>query len=241
MRPAFPLVTPLPTVPLLVVATLLLMAAGAPAQTLGNPSSLSGGGDQLSERYNKAKKGVTIDEWVRRLADDDPGIRLEAVKSLGDSGEAEANTYLMQAVGDPDPRVRAKAVDYLGKVRATDATLFLIQRLFMRGTEDALRHRVLMALGKIGDSRASRPILEFLGRDLEPDIRGTAIYTLGEVGDASIEQELRELAETEMHPGLKRLAYDAIAKVTARQQAAKNESIFPTALDAALRTEPEQP
>ena len=223
------------TIPIIALGALLLTTSGSVAQ-LSNRSSLNQGG-----RDNNAKRSVSIDKWVRRIGEDDPAARLDAVKSLGESGEPAANHFLMQAVGDTDPRVRAKAVDYLGRARATNATLFLIQRLSVRGTEDALRHRVLMALGKIGDSRASRPILEFLGRDLEPDIRGTAIYTLGEVGDGSIEQDLRELAESEEHPRLKRLITDALAKVSARQTAMTDQTAFPTAIDAALQPELQQP
>jgi HEAT repeat protein len=228
------------TAPALVLA--LLWTASAEAQYgFGTDSnSLSAGQTSISDRYNKAKRGASLEEWVRRLGNDDPEVRLEAVKSLGDSGNPEANKYLMQAVGDPDPRVQSKAVDYLGKVKATDATIFLIQRLFMRGTSDPLRHRILMALGKIGDARASRPILEFLQRDLAPDVRGTAIFALGEIGDASIRADLARLQETEEHPRLRRLAAEAIAKISARElQPAQPVRGFPTALEAALH--PERP
>lgn len=225
------------------IVLLLAWASLAPAQYgstySNNPSGIGGGPDSLTDRYNRARRGTTIDEWVRRLGDDDPEIRLEAVKSLGESGEPKANDYLMQAVGDSDPRVQAKAVEFLGRVQATDATLFLIQRLFMRGTGDPLRHRILMALGKIGDSRASRPIIEFLGRDVDPDMRGTAIYALGEIGDASIRQDLEALREREEHPRLKRLVGDALVKISTRQPSEPTEArIFPTALEAALQTEP---
>jgi HEAT repeat protein len=202
-----------------------------------SPTGL-GQGDSLSDRYNKAKRGANIEEWVRRLGDDNPETRLEAVKSLGDSGDPKANDYLMQAAGDPDPRIQSKAIDYLGKIRATDATIFLIQRLFMTGTTDPLRHRILMALGKIGDSRASRPILEFLERDAAPDIRGTAIYAVGEIGDVTIRDDLERLRDREPHPRLKRLVTDALAKISARQpQRVEEAHAFPTALDAALKPE----
>ncbi|MGH7823455.1 MAG: HEAT repeat domain-containing protein [Candidatus Binatia bacterium] len=206
---------------------------------LGSPSTgANPGGDSLSDRYNKAKRGATIDEWVRRLREDDPETRLEAVKSLGESGDPKANDYLMQAVGDPDPRIQSKAIDYLGKIRATDATTFLIQRLFMTGTSDHFRHRILMALGKIGDSRASRPVLEFLERDIDGDIRGTAIYAIGEIGDVTIRQDLERLRDRETHPRLKRLASEALAKISARQPAKVEAAhAFPTALDAALQPE----
>ncbi|MGH7857208.1 MAG: HEAT repeat domain-containing protein [Candidatus Binatia bacterium] len=219
---------------------LLALTALAEAQYgLGSPSTgANPGSDSLSDRYNKAKRGATIDEWVRRLREDDPETRLEAVKSLGDSGDPKANDYLMQAVGDPDPRIQSKAIDYLGKIRATDATTFLIQRLFMTGTSDPLRHRILMALGKIGDSRASRPILEFLERDVDDDIRGTAIFAIGEIGDTTIHDDLARLRDRETHPRLKRLASDALAKISARQPVKVEEHDFPTALDAALQTEP---
>ena len=224
---------------ILVFSALLLMPAAADAQYgIGDSGSQIGGQDSLSQRYNKARKGATLEEWVRRLSDDDPETRLEAVKSLGDSGDAEANKYLMQAVGDPDPRIQSKAVEYLGKVRATDSTIFLIQRLFMTGTTDPLRHRILMALGKIGDARASRPILEFLERDVDPDMRGTAIYALGEIGDATIHEDLKHLRDEENHPRLRRLADEALAKISSRQPQGEPEArVFPTALEAALTPE----
>jgi HEAT repeat protein len=201
-------------------------------------SGLGFGNDSMRERYNKAKNGANIDEWVRRLGDDDPAKRLEAVKSLGDSGDPKANAYLMQAVGDSDPRIQTKAVDYLGRTRATDSTLFLIQRLFMTGTNEALRHRILMALGKIGDSRASRPILEFVERDIAPDIRGTGIYAVGEIGDLSIRDDLMAFRDREADPRLRRLADEALAKIATRQAVpVRDAGAFPTALDAALQTE----
>jgi HEAT repeat protein len=226
-----------------VIALLLAGAIPAAAQFgstyADNPSGIAGGSDNITDRYNRARRGTTIDEWVRRLKDDDPEIRLEAVKSLGDSGDPKANDYLMQGVGDPDPRIQSKAVEYLGKVQATDATTFLIQRLFMTGTSDPLRHRILMALGKIGDSRASRPLLELLNRDIDPDMRGTAIYALGDIGDTSIRQALEALREREEHPLLKRLISESLVKIETRQPSAPLQArIFPTALEAALQTEP---
>lgn len=198
----------------------------------------STGGDSIRQRYNKAKNGANIADWSLRLQDADPEKRLEAVKSFGDSGDPKANDYLMQAVGDPDPRVASKAVEYLGRIRATDATLFLIQRLFMNGTSDPLRHRILMALGKIGDARASRPILEFIEGDVRDDVRGTGIYAIGEIADQSIREQLLRFRETEDDPRLKRLVDEALVKIATRQPpVAKDSNLFPTALDAALKPE----
>ena len=104
----------------------------------GSASSVfsSAGDSSVQSRYNKAKKGANISEWVKRLGDDDPDKRLDAVKSLGDSNDPKAIDYLIQAVNDADPRVEAKAVDYLGRLHAADSTPFLIQKLFTVGTKD---------------------------------------------------------------------------------------------------------
>jgi HEAT repeat protein len=207
----------------------------------GSSSDLfsSAGDSNVVSRYNKAKKGANLSEWVRRLADDDPERRLEAVKSLGDSNDPKAIDYLVQAVGDGDPRIEAKAVDYLGKLHAADATPFLIQKLFTVGTKQKLRHRILMTLGKIGDPRASRPILQYVMQDPNLDTRGAGIYAIGEIGDQSIRDDLKRFSEIEEDARLKQLAQDALIKIALRQttEAPKEPASFPTALEAALSTE----
>jgi hypothetical protein len=72
--------------------TLVVKAPPAAAQGQVNPY-------RVQQRYNDAKKGKSIDEWTKKLNDTDPGVRLEAVRSLGDSGQPEAIEYLIQATG----------------------------------------------------------------------------------------------------------------------------------------------
>jgi HEAT repeat protein len=207
----------------------------------GNTSDLvnSGGTTDVVSRYNKATKGRSLTEWVRYLGDDDPVRRLDAVKSLGDSNDPKAIDYLIGAVNDSDPRVESKAVDYLGKLHAADSTPFLIQKLVTVGTRDRLRHRIVMTLGKIGDPRASRALLQYVMQDGNPDIRGAGIYALGEIGDQSIREDLQRFSDYEDDPRLKRLADEALTKIATRQLAPppRKPSIFPTALDAALSTD----
>jgi HEAT repeat protein len=207
----------------------------------GSPGSVfsSAGDTSVQSRYNKAKRGANLTEWVKRLSDDDPDKRLDAVKSLGDANDPKAIDYLIQAVNDPDARVQAKAVDYLGKLHAADSTPFLIQKLFTVGTKDKLRQRIVMTLGKIGDPRAGPPLLQFVMQDGNTDLRGCGIFAIGEIGDPSIREELQRYAEIEEDPRLKRLTSEALIKIATRQPpvAPKNPSSFPTALDAALSTE----
>jgi HEAT repeat protein len=202
----------------------------------------SAGDSGVVSRYNKAKNGSNLQEWVRRLGDDDPENRLEAVKSLGNSNDPKAIDYLVQAIGDSDPRIEAKAVDYLGRNHAVDATPFLIQKLFTVGTTQKLRHRILMSLGKIGDPRASEPILQYVMQDKNLDTRGAGIFAIGEIGDQSIREKLKLYAEIEENPALKQLANDALMKIALHPPAPprKEPSAFPTALEAALSTEKEK-
>ena len=62
---------------------------------------------------------------------------------------------------------RIKAIDTLGHIKAKEATPLLIQQLFMRDTDLGTKQRILACLGKIGDTRATRPLIDFLARDLE--------------------------------------------------------------------------
>ena len=208
---------------------------------LGGGSNVfsSGGDSSVQSRYNKATKGSSLREWVRHLNEDDPEKRLEAVKSLGDSNDPKAVDYLVQAVNDPDPRVEAKAVDYLGKLRATDSTPFLIQKLFTVGTKERLRQRIVMTLGKIGDPRASRPLLQYVSQDMNPDVRGAGIFAVGEIADQSMQEELQRFSDEQTDPRLKRLASEALIKIATRRPAPtkSNPSLFPTALEAALATD----
>ena len=186
----------------------------------------------------KAQHGASIAEWAKRLNDDDPTKRLDAVKSFGESNDPKAVDYLVQAVNDPDPRVEAKAVDYLGRLHAADSTMFLIQKLFTVGTRDKLRQRIVMTLGKIGDPRATKPLLQYVSQDVNTDIRGAGIYAIGEIADKSVSEELQRFSDQQTDPRLKRLAHEALAKVSTRVPAPSTRSSpFPTALEAALSTE----
>ena len=206
----------------------------------GTNDLVSSGGDTgVQSRYNKATKGRSLTDFIKYLGDDNPDKRLEAVKSLGDSNDPKAVDYLIQAVNDPDSRVESKAVDYLGKLHAADSTPFLIQKLFTVGTGDKLRQRIVMTLGKIGDPRATQPLLQYVSQDVNPDIRGAGIYAIGEIGDQSIHEDLQRFRDYQDDPRLKRLVSEALTKIATRQlaPAPRKASTFPTALEAALSTE----
>ncbi len=198
------------------------------ASILAAPGSAQVSGQHARQRYEKATKGASIDDFVKRLGSEDGDTRLEAVKSLGTSGEPKAVEYLIQAMGDPDVRVQAKAIALLGDLRATDAVPILVQYLSRTTTNNNLKQMILAALGKIGDARAAIPIAEFLQRDLDPSTRGTGVFALGEIAAADSRDALKRIAENEEDPSVRRLATEALGKVEYRQAAVKREVKAPS-------------
>ncbi len=179
------------------------------------------------QQRNRAQAG-SLDEHIRKLNNPDPDTRLEAVRQLASSRDRKAVEYLIQALGDGDTRIRAKAVEALGEMRAADATQVLVQQLFLRSSEPAMKQRILAALGKIGDPRAARPIVEFLQLDLDQSTRGTAVYALGEIGAAEGLEILHQIALGDEDPTIRRLAQEATAKIEYYQSAKAREAKGPT-------------
>lgn len=158
-----------------------------------------------------------IDESTKNLRDEDPAVRLDAVKSLAASQDKKAVEHLIEATADLDPRVKIKAIDALGTLRAADATPVLVQVLYMRESEPWLQQRVLVSLGKIGDTRSAKPIADFLARDTDAATKGTAIYALGEIGDPNSVPELKRIGDSSSDETTQRLVRDAVAKIEQRQ------------------------
>jgi HEAT repeat protein len=192
------------------IAALLVVAFVAPAVAQVNPF-------RVQQRYKEASSGKSIDDYTKRLNDPDPATRLDAVKSLGESGKEEAIEYLIQATGDSDEGVRIKAIDYLGKLRATAATQILVQKLFMRDVPVPVQQRILVSLGRMGDVRAAAPIAEYMTRDIDAATKGTAVFALGEIGDqASIPKLQAVQTDPQSDAHMQNLAGEAVAKINRR-------------------------
>jgi HEAT repeat protein len=198
-----------------VVLAAVAMALPASAQLgLGLPGD-NGSGRAESKQPNPGSNQV--DEFARELREDDPVRRLEAVKNLATQKDEKAVELMIEAMSDQDLRVRLKAIECLGNAKASAATPVLIQSLYLTETEPWLKQKVLVALGKIGDSRASQPITDFLSRDVDTPTLGTAVYALGEIGDQSTLDELEDIAAKNEEPSIQRVARDAIAKINQKQ------------------------
>src|SRR5262249_35936132 len=190
----------------LLAFAVVALPAYAPAQT---PLDGNGPRPRLRDTAKGAQSTQKLDDSVRKLQSDDLPTRLEGVRALGEVTDPKATDYLIAAASDPEMAVRVKAIDTLGQVKAKEATPLLIQQLIMRDTDAATKRRILASLGKIGDTRATAPILDLLARG-DSEIRGNAIFALGDIGDRTAIPALEKLANNEPDRNLKALAQEAI-------------------------------
>jgi HEAT repeat protein len=214
------------------LAAVLLPALGA-AQIPGDTDPPR---TRLRDRYRTPQTTQKLSDNVRKLQSEDPAERLEAIHGLGELNEPKAIEYLVGAANDPDMRIRIKAIDTLGQIKAKDSIPLLVQQLFMRDTDLGTKRRILVSLGKIGDDRATRPIIDFLSRDVDPSARGNAIFALGDIGDPAAITPLEAIAN-DGDPGLRGLAAEAVRKIRARPA----PSVVPPALAVDRRGGPPQP
>ncbi|MFC5368421.1 HEAT repeat domain-containing protein [Salinirubrum litoreum] len=145
---------------------------------------------------------AVADRLVPALSDDTPAVRRAVADLLGSVTTPAATTALCRATTtDPDAEVRATAVTALGQQfagrqqgretatddRRDDAVEALLTALT---DESAVRERVPDALGRLGDERATEPLIDALSGDSRREdaaddvpVRRAAANALGNLGD----------------------------------------------------------
>jgi len=201
------------------VGALAAMAlALLPALVAAQVPAAQDGRQRLQNRFggsqDRPQQQQKFDEALRKFNDEELQTRLEGVEALGRTDDApKALGYLLQAANEPTPSIRLKAIDTLGNIRARGAVAPLVQQLFMRDTDKNTKQHILVALGKIGDPRATRPVLDFLARDNDAGLEGNAIFALGEIGDKTALEPLELIAHTDGDASLQALARTAVRKI----------------------------
>lgn len=220
------------------IALVIVAMAWSAATTTAwaQPSPIDGRG-RLRDRYDKPRQQQKLDDSIRKFGEEDIQERLEGVEGLGEnSTDAKAVEYLLRGAADADLSVRVKAIDVIGDNRVKQAVPLLVQQLFMRDTSLATKQHILASLGKIGDPNATKPILDFLARDVEPSVRGSAVYALGDIGDRAALPALEKLAKESSDENFRGLAQSAIRKI----QEKPAPSVVPPALaDRRAQPQPE--
>jgi HEAT repeat protein len=164
------------------------------------------------------RHGESDDELIKdakkRVADADPRVRVEGLEKLRYVSNAnEANQILFRGLTDVDVRVRIKAIDVLGARGVNDAVPAMSQQLFLRETPAIEKLHLVAALGRIGDTRGTMPIMEYLDEADDEDSRGTAVFALGEIGDPRANDKLIQVDEGDKSAMVRKLAQEALEKI----------------------------
>jgi HEAT repeat protein len=145
---------------------------------------------------------AVADRLVPALSDDTPAVRRAVADLLGSVTTPTATAALCRAItDDADPEVRATAVSALGQQFAgrkrahetatDDRRDAAVDALLTALTDDPeVRERVPDALGRLGDERATEPLIDALSADTPSDgsaadtaVRRAAANALGNLGD----------------------------------------------------------
>ena len=152
-------------------------------------------------------------------------VRRNAVRALGQIGDAGALEALITALHDDDVLIRAEAAEALGRLGDGRAVEPLIKAL-----DDgyAVGSAAARALGRLGDGRAVEPLIDLLHGCYECG-REAAAEALGQLGDARAVQPLASLLQDE-DAEMRKIAAQALARIGWRPDGSEAKAAFLVAL-----------
>ncbi len=174
------------------------------------------------------------------LQDEDPEIRAQAAKAIGDVRHAPAAARLMELLRDPSARVRFFAAEALGLLEHAPAVTAIIGMLEANDEQDAyLRHAGALGLARIG---LAAPIMELADHPSAP-VRIAAVVALRRLQHAGVARFLQDedlFIVTEAARAINdddsiEGALGALAMVLARE-GVSGESLVRRAINANLRS-----
>ena len=174
-----------------------------------------------------ANKTMTPEAALRDATHQDPRARVRAADALGKVGAEVADracAALRKLLADDKPDVRYTAGLSLGELKDTKSVDALVDVVEGDG-HPMPRQAAVIALGMIGDPRATKALIEALGtappdvrfqattslaqvnpkaavvplrralRDEDPEVRGSAAAALGDIGDPRIAKAVARLLD----------------------------------------------
>jgi len=208
------------------------MGPGGAGNMMGNMM----GGAQGQKGQESKSPEQTLQDAKKGMSDADPRVRAEALDKLRDVNDAKAQDILIDGLTDSDIRVKIRAIDILGAQQATVPVPLITQQLFLRETQPVVKLHIVAALGRIGDSRGTLPIIGYLKEAPDDSARGTAVFALGEIGDPHATDTLVQTVTNDKNPMVRKLAQESLEKIDgelpnvhSEQQTARRDSrLIPT-------------
>ncbi len=128
-----------------------------------------------------------VPHLLKLTVDGDPEVAMFSVQILALINDSTASRALLPLLDHPDRNIAQSAIEALGNVQAVEAVPALIRLL---SADMWLQFAAVAALGKLGDPRAVRPLLELTSHEV---LAEPAIEALGRIGSSEALRPLVEL------------------------------------------------
>ncbi|MEO5657052.1 MAG: HEAT repeat domain-containing protein [Nitrospiria bacterium] len=145
------------------------------------------------------------------LSDDDPSVRLEAVRILAVRPGLDAGTLLRPLLSDPDMWIRAEAIRLLGQ-RVGPSVADIISPA-LRDAIGLIQIAACETLAKLKAQSSRQGIMALLA-SADLDVRQAAIVALGELGGTEVAGRVTPLLD-DPHWGIRAAAAVALGRVQA--------------------------
>ncbi len=157
--------------------------------------------------------GIPLDVLLNLLADEDPGYRIRAARSLGVRAEKSALEPMLALLRRPEEpaAVKEALLVALGGIGGPLAREALIANL-TRESRDELRAAAARALGKagVGSADAQRALMKATGAGEPLLMRAAAVEALGNFPSDTVVQRLSEIARSASSDTLQARAIQAL-------------------------------
>ncbi len=159
--------------------------------------------DRIAELENESVDAALV-ELSPMLYDEDPVIRLAAIKSLGDMTNETALSVLSSALDDPDPQLRIAVLEALSAQGNKSVSASI--EPYLHDFDVDVRVAAIVALADLKADGADHALAGLLS-DPDAQIRIHAVYALGEIGGPNALLYLQQVS------------YDPVAAIRANADA----------------------
>jgi hypothetical protein len=125
----------------------------------------------------------------------DRGKRDRFVEEMRKRDSSIVLSRLAELFTDPDLDIRANTIEaalHIDKELGLDLVMPML-----RHPEWDMRYHICGLMKKFGDQRATKPLLEILKNDSDPQVRGAAAFGLGGIGDLTAMPDLVKIADND--------------------------------------------
>jgi HEAT repeat protein len=157
-----------------------------------------------------------IKEMILELENEDIVKRHKAITKLAKTKNNGLVELLIKLLADNTSNLFKESVcDILGEKKSKEAVEVLIGCL--TDIDDGIKFKATIALGKIGDKRATKPLTKKLNKNVDSLLKSEAIIALGRIGDESATKPLISILKFDQDLFVKHHAVRALGEIGSKE------------------------